>query len=87
MQRVIPGDGVFLSEMHTARQVRKGALWMPTISARGGDAADPEANVVARARARVQDILRTHQVEPLPDDASRRLDEIMEQARRELTKG
>jgi trimethylamine--corrinoid protein Co-methyltransferase len=82
MQRVIPGDGVFLGEMHTVRQMRQGALWMPTISVRGGDAAG--ASVVARARARAQEILRTHQVEPLPDDVSRHLDEIVDRARREL---
>jgi trimethylamine--corrinoid protein Co-methyltransferase len=84
MQRVIPGDGVFLGEMHTVRQVRKGALWLPTVSVRGGDAGDPAANVVARARARAQELLATHQVEPLPDDASRHLDEIVARARREL---
>jgi trimethylamine--corrinoid protein Co-methyltransferase len=87
MQKVIPGDGVFLGEMHTVRQMRKGALWMPTISVRGSDAADAGSGVVARARARAKELLRTHEVEPLPDDASRHLDEIVERARRELVRG
>jgi len=84
MQRVIPGDGVFLSELHTVKQVRQGALWLPTLRPRGGDALDAGAGVVAIARARAKEILRTHQVEPLPDDVSRHLDEIMTRARREL---
>jgi trimethylamine--corrinoid protein Co-methyltransferase len=84
MQRVIPGDGVFLGEMHTVRQVRRGALWLPGISVRGGDPSDPDTGVVANARARAKELLRTHQVEPLPDDASRHLDEIVARAHREL---
>jgi trimethylamine--corrinoid protein Co-methyltransferase len=87
MREVIPRDGVFLGELHTARQARHGALWMPTIGVRGGDTAgDSGANVVTRARARAKEILRTHQVEPLSDDVSRHLDEITERARRELVR-
>jgi len=79
MQEVILNDGVFLAELHTVQQVRQGALWLPTLSARGGD-------VITQAREKVQEILQTHQVEPLPDDVSRHLDEIMARARRELTR-
>jgi trimethylamine:corrinoid methyltransferase-like protein len=68
--------------MHTVQHMRRGALWMPKLSARGGG--EP---VVARARARARQILNSHQVEPLPADAGRRLDEIMARARRELAKG
>ena len=85
MQRVIPGDGVFLSELHTVKQVRRGALWLPGISARGADASTG-ADMLARARAKAKEILRTHQGEPLPDDVSRHLDEIMARARRELAR-
>jgi hypothetical protein len=42
--------------------------------------------VVARARTRAREILRSHEVEPLPGDVSRHLDEIMVRARRELVK-
>jgi trimethylamine--corrinoid protein Co-methyltransferase len=82
MKQVIPGDGVFLGEMHTVQHMRQGALWMPKLSARGGGA-EP---VVARARARARQILNSHQVEPLPADAGRHLDEIMARARRELAR-
>ena len=82
---VIPRDGVFLAEMHTVRHTRQGALWIPELGVGGGDAADAFGNdVVDRARARAKEILRSHQVEPLPDDVSRHLDEIVTRARREL---
>jgi trimethylamine--corrinoid protein Co-methyltransferase len=85
MQEVIPRDGVFLAEMHTVRHVRQGALWIPELGI-GRDGAADEAghDVVTRARARAKEILRSHQVEPLPEDVSRHLDDIMARARREL---
>jgi trimethylamine--corrinoid protein Co-methyltransferase len=85
MAEVIRRDGVYLGEMHTVKQMRQGALWIPGISQRGevkpGDQAE---DVVARARARAKALLASHEVEPLPEDASRHLDEIMIRARREL---
>jgi trimethylamine--corrinoid protein Co-methyltransferase len=87
MAEVIPRDGVFLGELHTVRQMRKGALWLPGLSVRGAEAVDETADsVVAGARARAKEILRTHQVEPLPEDASRHVDEILDRARRELVR-
>ena len=51
MREVIPAGGMFLADMHTVREMRKGAIWVPTL---GDAAADPsQANVVARARVRV----------------------------------
>jgi trimethylamine--corrinoid protein Co-methyltransferase len=85
MQEVIPRDGVFLAEMHTVTHMRQGALWIPQIgSGREGATEEAGSNLVARARARAREILRNHQVEPLPDDVSRHLDEIITRARREL---
>jgi trimethylamine--corrinoid protein Co-methyltransferase len=87
MREVIPRDGVFLGERHTVQQMRRGAIWVPGISERLGSSVDDTGGgVVARARARAKEILQTHQVEPLSDDVSRQLDEIMERARRELVK-
>jgi len=82
MKEVIPRDGVFLAEMHTVQQVRKGNVWTPPVSERTGATA-----VVPRARAKAKEILRTHQPKPLSDDVLRQLDEIMAQARRELIRG
>jgi trimethylamine--corrinoid protein Co-methyltransferase len=83
MREVIPRDGVFLGEMHTVRQMRKGALWLPGLGRRG-EGEGEHAGVVDRARMRAKEILASHQVEPLPEDASRHLDEILARARREL---
>lgn len=85
MKEVIPRDGVFLGEMHTVRQMRQGALWIPGISTRGES--DVDGGVVARARSRAKQILATHETEPLPDGTSRLLDDIMARARRELKEG
>ncbi|MGE5601886.1 MAG: trimethylamine methyltransferase family protein [Nitrososphaerales archaeon] len=80
MREVIPRDGVFLGEMHTVKQIRKGAIWMPTVSDRTG-----QVSGVDRARARAQDIVARHQPPALSEDVVRQLDEIMERARRELS--
>ena len=84
MRDVIQADGVYLGEEHTVRHMREGALWIPEISVwpTGGEA-EP-VDVLTRARARAADILKNHHAEPLPDDVSRQLDDIMERARREL---
>ena len=85
MREAIERDGVFLAEQHTVRQMRRGALWVPGIS-ETPSSGEERQGVVARARARAREILRTHQVEPLPDDVERHLDEILERARRDLLK-
>jgi trimethylamine--corrinoid protein Co-methyltransferase len=87
MRNVILGDGVFLGEEHTVRHMRKDALWTPEISVRSTSEDSEHEDVVARAQSRAAHILDTHQVEPLPDDVSRQIDQIMERARRELVGG
>jgi trimethylamine--corrinoid protein Co-methyltransferase len=86
MADVIPRDGVFLGEMHTVKQMRGGALWMPGISTRGqGYSNGPTESVTARAKARARELIRSHEPPPLPEDTRRHLDEILARARRELT--
>jgi trimethylamine--corrinoid protein Co-methyltransferase len=85
MQEVIERDGVFLGERHTVRQMRRGALWVPGVSEAPGTV-EEQLGVVARAMARAQEILRGHQVEPLPEDVQHHLDNIMERATSELVK-
>jgi trimethylamine---corrinoid protein Co-methyltransferase len=81
MAEVIPTGEAFIGALHTARQMRKGALWMPRVSARGGDA----PAVLDKARARARDLLAHHQVESLPEDAQREIHEVLTRARRELS--
>jgi len=89
MAEVIPRDGVFLGEMHTVRQMRQGALWIPELGRFNTQSewGDEDTGVVARARMKAKSILAAHEVEPLPDDVSQHLDAIVEQARRELVSG
>ena len=81
MAEVIPTTGMFLAEMHTVREMRKGAIWAPTL----GDAAAAQAepHIAARASARVKEILAGHRVPPLPDDVLGHLDEIVARAYRD----
>jgi trimethylamine:corrinoid methyltransferase-like protein len=85
MCQVIRHDGVFLGERHTIRHMRKGALWVPSVSEGSADLVDGvRIGAVARARARAREIVQTHQVDPLPEDTRRHLDEIRRRAQREL---
>jgi len=81
MREVIPASAVFMAEPHTVKQMRRGAVWMPTVGDRTG-----AASGVTRAAAKARDILKTYTVEPLPEDVVRHLDEILERAGRELAK-
>jgi trimethylamine--corrinoid protein Co-methyltransferase len=80
MAEAIPRDGVFLGELHTVRQMRRGALWMPKLSAR----VEGEPDVVTASRARAREILASHEAAPLPEDAHRAIDEVLGRARQEL---
>ncbi|MGD2145343.1 MAG: trimethylamine methyltransferase family protein [Anaerolineae bacterium] len=84
MEEVITRDGVFLGERHTVEQIRQGAIWLPMVGDRASSADSVGDGVIARARARAREILSTHHVDPLPDDVSRQLDEIVQRARCEL---
>ena len=83
MRDIIPNEGMFLSEMHTVREMRKGAIWMSGLGL--SVAAEGQANVVTRARSRVSELLRKHTVAPLSEDIQRHLDEIVAKASRELS--
>ena len=83
MREVILTGGAFLGEMHTVKQMRSGAIWLPGVSERAIRPADARG-VVARAHDRAKSILASHRVPPLPAEVERHLDEILERARREL---
>ena len=84
MSRVIASDAIFLSEEHTVRHMKDGEIWMGSLSPNGFAGEADLGDIVARARARADEILSTHQVDPLPDETIRQLDEIREEARRGL---
>jgi trimethylamine--corrinoid protein Co-methyltransferase len=81
-----PG-GSFIGEDHTARHFRR-TIWQPTILDRqfyqawhDEGALTTEARVIARR----QELLATHEVEPVSDDLEQALTEIVASARQELT--
>ena len=84
MKEVIPMHGAFLSELHTVRHMRGGAIWMPASGKRATPRMTGQGGVLASASARAKDLLASHRVDPLPDGTLRQLDDILAEARREL---
>ncbi len=78
MREVIEGNDVFLGHSQTVRQMRRGAMWTPKVSDWSADGEG--GGIVARARARAGDLLRSHEITPWPDDVERELTEIVEEA-------
>lgn len=80
-----PG-GSFIDKIHTAEHFRK-ELWFPELLDRDYYEAWRESGAKSteeRCRARKEEILKTHEPEPLPHDLARTLDEITAAARRDL---
>ena len=86
MREVIPAGEAFLAEMHTVKEMRRGAIWRPGVSERALRPADAKG-VVARAHERARAILASHQVPPLSEDVERHLQEIVQRARLEQVVG
>lgn len=87
IHEAVMGDGNFLALDHTRRYMRAGEVWMPRLSDRSNHSdwtAQGRPTLQQRARARVAEILATHQVEPLPVDVDARVEEIIAEARSEL---
>jgi trimethylamine--corrinoid protein Co-methyltransferase len=84
IERVIAADAVFLGEEHTVRHMRDGALWIGSLDHSTLAGPNGSADIVTRARARTEEILSMHRVDPLPEDVSGHLDDIMERAQRGL---
>ncbi|MBM4079633.1 MAG: trimethylamine methyltransferase, partial [Planctomycetes bacterium] len=76
-----PG-GNFLAEDHTYRHFKQ-EFWFPRLLDRtrfDAWAASGKPTLKARVKARVHDILATHQVAPLPSDVSKGIDKILAKA-------
>ena len=68
--------------MHTVKQMRRGAIWLPGVSERAVRPAEPGA--LWREPTIGPNRSWQPPVPPLPEEVERHLDEILEQARREL---
>jgi len=86
IRSVGPG-GNFLGEVHTATHFLS-ELWFPEILDRNyfeNWAARGRTDLLQRACARQEDLLRSHEVAPLPDDLRRDMDKLIGDAKRHLT--
>jgi trimethylamine--corrinoid protein Co-methyltransferase len=86
IEAVVNGERSFLDREHTARHFRR-ELWFPTLLDRQYYQGWVDSGVPSteeRCRQRKEQILRTHQAEPVAPDLKHALDEIVEAARREL---
>ena len=81
IDQVGPG-GEFMSERHTAKHCRA-EIWTPTLMDRepwvNWQAAGAQT-MLGRIRAKLREILATHQPPPLPDGAAERIEAILEAA-------
>jgi trimethylamine--corrinoid protein Co-methyltransferase len=78
MKEIGPG-GVYLDELHTVEKMRK-AISLPLISDR--DSYDDwhmkgQIDSVTAARAKVKEILETHEPAPLSDDVRKAMSEVV----------
>ena len=84
---VMDGSGNFLDQLHTVRYLRAGEILMTRLAERRPwdewERTEREG-MAERAQAEAKRLLDTHKVPPLTEDQERELDEIMEEATREL---
>jgi trimethylamine--corrinoid protein Co-methyltransferase len=69
--------GHYLGRKSTRQFHRAGEIWQPELWQRGPFEAYEGRPLVAEAAARADEILRTHVVEPLPDDVAAEIDAIL----------
>lgn len=85
MKKVILNDDIFLGQLHTVKHLRDGTIWFPEINERVKETdIDPRIGLVTFATDQVHELLKMPEKETLTESVSRNLEEIMEQARREL---
>jgi trimethylamine:corrinoid methyltransferase-like protein len=76
---------MFLSEKHTIKYMRLGAIWMSNFAnrdqAQNGESSE---GILADVRAQAHEILNTHKPKPLPEAVQAELDDILKRAHRNL---
>jgi len=76
--------GHYLGRKSTRQFHRAGEVWRPALWQRGAFESYERRPLVAEAAARADDILRTHEVPPLPDGVSAEIDAILERYARSV---
>lgn len=85
IKEVVSLGGNFLNKPHTKEWCRK-EMFMPKVSDRypyRSWVKKGEKDTIARAKEIVKEIIKTHQVPPLPEDVNKELDNILKAAERE----
>ena len=82
--RAVGPGGHYLGRRSTRRYARD--VWQPAIMRRGTFQASSGRSLVQDALERAHELLATHEVQPLPDDVERHIDEVIADHRR-LTAG
>ncbi len=82
IEEVIQSNEAFLGHTHTRKHLRGGALWKPPIGDRAtfDNWAINSLKIEDKARQKAKDILATHQVVPISDEADAQIDEILKRA-------
>ena len=78
-----PG-GHYLGRRSTREFHRAGEVWQPGLWQRGPFEAYEGRPLVEEAAARADEVLRTHEVEPLPDDVAAEIDAVIERYARSV---
>jgi trimethylamine--corrinoid protein Co-methyltransferase len=78
--RAVGPAGHYMGRRSTREQAR--GVWQPSIMRRGTYEASRGRTLIQDALERARELLATHQVQPLPDDAERHLDAVIADYRR-----
>jgi trimethylamine--corrinoid protein Co-methyltransferase len=78
--RAVGPGGHYMAQPSTRRHAHD--AWQPAVLRRGAFEAYQGRTLVQDALARARELLATHEVEPLPDDVDRHLDEVVADHRR-----
>jgi trimethylamine--corrinoid protein Co-methyltransferase len=76
--------GHYLGRRSTRQFHRGGEVWQPALWQRGSFEAYEGRPLVAEAAARAEELLRTHEVEPLPEDVAAEVDAVIERYARSV---
>ena len=76
--------GHYLGRRSTRQFHRAGEVWQPALWQRGTFESYEGRPLVAEAASRADEILRTHEVTPLPDDVAAEIDAVLERFARSV---
>jgi trimethylamine--corrinoid protein Co-methyltransferase len=78
--RAVGPGGHFMGQKSTRQHAHD--IWQPTIMRRGTFQASRGRSLIQDALERAHELLATHEVQPLPDDVERHIDEVISAHRR-----